>query len=98
LRFPHVQRPDSGSDVYLNVQRYAMIEKRFRREAGRHGLRMEKSRARNTRANSYGAFFLVDAATDMVLNGRPHGYGLSLDEVAEYLHLQAANSPVNDGR
>ena len=89
LRIPHVQRFDNTSENYVTTQRYALIERHLRQEAGRRGLRMEKSRARNPRATSFGTFFLVDAATDMVLDGRPNGYGLSLDEVAERFFPQS---------
>ncbi|ANS29379.1 hypothetical protein R1CP_23555 [Rhodococcus opacus] len=62
-------------------------ETRLRRAAVRQGLRMEKSRRRDTRATDYGTYHLVEAETnDLKAHGLPRGYGLSLDDVERALN------------
>jgi hypothetical protein len=57
-------------------------ESSLRRRARAQGLRLEKSRARNPRDIGYGTYHLVDVSTNMVVEGMPDGFGLSLDVVA----------------
>lgn len=57
-------------------------ENRIRRMAERQGLRLEKSRRRDTRAHDYGTYHLVDTATNTLASyGLSSGYGMSLDEI-----------------
>ncbi len=43
---------------------------------------LEKSRARDCRANGHGTYMLIDAETTAVVaSSLPHGYGLDLDGV-----------------
>jgi hypothetical protein len=80
----------------MSDREYRTLEARLRRAAQRQGLQLQKSRARDPRALTYGTYSLADASTRMQVAGDPHtGYGLSLDEVAAYLwgenmHLHAA--------
>jgi hypothetical protein len=61
-------------------------ENRLRRMASRQGLRLTKSRARDTRALDYGTYGLMALATNTVVAGNPStGYGLSLDEIEKAL-------------
>lgn len=61
-------------------------ENRLRRMAGRQGLRLEKSRRRDTRATDYGTYQLVAAATNALASqGSPNGYGMTLDDVEQAL-------------
>jgi hypothetical protein len=61
-------------------------ESRIRRMANRQGLRLEKSRRRDTRAVDYGTYRLVDPATNTVVSyGGATPYGLSLDEIEKAL-------------
>ncbi len=63
-----------------------VLENRLRRAAERQGLRLEKSRARDPRALTYGTYWLVNNGTGAVEAGdTTHGYGLGLDVVAEHL-------------
>jgi hypothetical protein len=62
-------------------------ENRLRRMAERQGLRVVKSRRRDTRAIDYGMYMIVDQATNTVVagtggTGRPN---MTLDEVEAYL-------------
>jgi hypothetical protein len=62
-------------------------ENRARRAAARQGLRLEKSRARDTRAIGYGSYMLVDARTGgVVAYGYQSGYGLTLDDIERELN------------
>ena len=63
-------------------------ENRLRRMADRQGLRLEKSRRRDPSALDFGTYGIVDARTNAVVahGGNVfNGYGLSLDDVEEYL-------------
>jgi hypothetical protein len=61
-------------------------EDRIRRMARRQGLRVEKSRRRDTRAVDYGTYRLVDPATNSVVSyGGSTPYGLTLDEIEKAL-------------
>jgi hypothetical protein len=90
-RIPTADEVDAMSD-----REYLTLETRLRRAAHRQGLLLQKSRARDPRALTYGTYSLADASTRMQVAGDHHtGYGLSLDEVAAYLwgenmHLHAA--------
>jgi len=64
-------------------------ENRLRRAAERQGLRLEKSRRRDPNALDYGTYQLIHTYTRAVVHdaGRDHqqGFGLSLDDVEEFL-------------
>ncbi len=64
-------------------------ENRLRRMAARQGLRLSKSRTRDTRAVDYGTYMLSDPRlSNAVLVGGlswARGYGASLDEIESYL-------------
>ena len=70
----------------MTAQEYKVLENRLRRAAVRQGLRLEKSRARDPRAITFGTYRLTDPATNTVVAcGRADGYGLTLDEVEKAL-------------
>jgi hypothetical protein len=62
------------------------VEVRLRRAAVRRGLRIEKSKLRDTGAIGYGTWRIVDARTGRLVAGdRRTGYGLTLEQVAARL-------------
>lgn len=74
-----------SSSISGNVDK--VRENRLRRMAERRGLRLEKSRRRDTRALDYGTYGLVDPAAGQLIAGSTStGYGLSLDEVEKALN------------
>ena len=76
----------SGMDVDADRAAYKIWENRIRRMAGRQGLRLEKSRRRDTRAVDYGTYRLVDPVTSTVVSyGASSPYGLTLDEIEKAL-------------
>lgn len=76
----------SGVDVDADRAASKVWENRIRRMAGRQGLRLEKSRRRDTRAAGYGTYRLVDPATGTVVSyGEPAPYGLTLDDIEKAL-------------
>ncbi len=76
----------SGMDVDADRAAYKVWENRIRRMAERQGLRLEKSRRRDTRAIDYGTYRLVDPATNTVVSyGASSPYGLTLDEIEKAL-------------
>ncbi len=61
-------------------------ENHLRRMAERQGLKLMKSRRRDPRAYDFGTYMLVDPYTNSLVAGDTNrGYGLSLDEVEEWL-------------
>jgi len=66
-------------------------ENRLRRKAARQGLTLTKSRLRDPDAVLYGTYMLIEASDHTVaftswdLGG---GYGLTLDEIEDYLSDQ----------
>lgn len=67
-------------------------ERRLRRAAERQGLRLERSRARDPHALTYGTYQLTDPHTNtIVAAGRQSGYGLDLDQVETYLNDRRPN-------
>lgn len=61
-------------------------ENRLRRAALRQGLLLQKARRRDTRAYDYGTYQIVDVHTNcLVAYSLPHGFGMSLDDVQEWL-------------
>jgi hypothetical protein len=71
-------------------QEVKVRENRLRRAAERQGLRLEKSRRRDSHALGYGTYQLVDANTNaLVAHGLPStragAYGLTLDDVEQEL-------------
>jgi len=76
----------SGMDVDADRTAYKVWENRIRRMAGRQGLRLEKSRRRDTRALDYGTYRLVDPATSKIVSdGASSLYGLTLDDIEKAL-------------
>lgn len=70
----------------LTPQQFKVLENRLRRMATRQGLRLSKSRSRDTRALDYGTYGLANATTNDVVAGDINtGYGLSLDEIEHVL-------------
>ncbi len=70
----------------MTDQEYKVYENRVRRMAERQGLQLQKSRRRDPRAYDYGTYQLVDVqANGIVAHAGASGYGLSLDEVEDYL-------------
>jgi hypothetical protein len=65
---------------------YTVYESRLRRMAERQGLRLEKTRRRDTRATDYGTYMLVDPTTNTISAGdEQNGYGLGLDDIERAL-------------
>lgn len=61
-------------------------ENRVRRGVQRQGYRLEKCRARDPRAVSYGLFRIVDPGTNTVQAGSDlAGYSMSVDDVERWL-------------
>jgi hypothetical protein len=61
-------------------------ENRLRRMAARQGLRLEKSRRRDTRAIDFNGYMLVDVRLNgVVCGGEPFPYSATLDDVEAYL-------------
>ena len=61
-------------------------EMRLRRAAARQRLRLERSRMRDPRGLAFGTYRLVDLDTSEVfISDQRTGYGLSLDEVEDFL-------------
>jgi hypothetical protein len=61
-------------------------ENRARRAAERQGLTLVKSRRRDPHALGYGTYMLVNSRTGgVVAAGSEGAYGLTLDEVEDYL-------------
>jgi hypothetical protein len=76
----------SGVDVDADRAAYKVWENRIRRMAERQGLRLQKSRRRDTRAVDYGTYRLADPATNTVVSyGGSSRYGLTLDEIEKAL-------------
>jgi hypothetical protein len=68
------------------VSAYNRREAWLRRVAARQGLQLQKSRARDPRAISFGTYQLADPVTGTLhCYGNASGYGLSLDEIADRL-------------
>lgn len=54
--------------------------------ADRQGLRLEKSRRRDSKALTFGTYQLVDQISNVLVMGDANrGYGLDLDAVEKYL-------------
>jgi hypothetical protein len=68
-------------------------ETRLRRQAERRGLRLQKSPRRDTRAWDFGTYQLVDAREGWVVAEQMpgQGFGMSLDDVEEWLNAKAAD-------
>jgi hypothetical protein len=64
-------------------------EGRLRRAARRQGLVLAKSHCRTPEAMVYGTYMIVDMHTNAAVASDPGGYGLSLDDVAEALGVEA---------
>ena len=64
-------------------------ENRLRRKADRMGLRLVKSRRKDTDAIDYGCYMLVDASVNVAVYGVGEVMGLpaaSIDDVEKYLY------------
>ena len=66
-----------------------VIENRLRRHAKKQGLKIEKSRVRNTHFNNQGGYQLIDYYTNAVIKGA--NYDLSLEEISNYIENQFNN-------
>jgi hypothetical protein len=60
-------------------------ENRLRRMAQRQGLMVQKAKLRDPYASGFGTYMLVDERNFVVAMGSPNGFGLTLDEVEEWL-------------
>lgn len=71
----------------MSDQEHKVAENRLRRAAARQGLRLEKSRARDTRALTYGTYQLTDPNMNTLVAGNPsNGYGMTLDQIEAALN------------
>ena len=73
-------------------------ETRLRHAAFRQGLRLERSRARDERALTYGKYQLIDLETGRVVFGRGNlgrGYAATIDEIEKWLNrtLEEVHQP-----
>jgi hypothetical protein len=95
--------PTSEEINAMTDQEYKILENRLRRAAARQGLRLQKSRARDPRAVTYGTYSLVKGpaptsggsnwrSRELVAGDQNTGYGLSLDDVARALNETPARS------
>jgi hypothetical protein len=79
--------PTAEQVAAMTDQQRKVLENRLRRAASRQGLTLEKSRLRDPRAIGYGTYMLTDQDNgNVVLKGSERGYGLCLQEVAQYLY------------
>ncbi|MGH8012727.1 MAG: hypothetical protein ACREQ4_09535 [Candidatus Binataceae bacterium] len=65
-----------------------VFENRLRRTLERRGFQLMKSRARDPYSVTYGGYQIVDPDTNTMVAGSgdaQRGYGLSLEEVAEWV-------------
>jgi len=71
----------------MGLKNMAQAERnRVRRKARTHNLRVERCGSRNPRALGYATYRLVDARTGrLVVTGHHAEYGLSLEEVENFL-------------
>jgi hypothetical protein len=76
-------------------------ERRLRRHAARHGLRVERSPARREWIPEYGRYRVVDATTGNIVTGIEVGglaYSLDLEEVAAFLEARShVRAPIRPG-
>jgi hypothetical protein len=80
----------------MTAEEYKVLENRLRRAADRQGFRLEKSRARDPRALTYGTYQLVQVTApgghwrsrELVAGDHNTGYGLNLDDVARFLLVE----------
>ncbi len=62
-------------------------ENKVRRAAARQGLKVMKSRARDSRALDFGCYALTDAATNVIVAGVAMGrLAFNLDDIEEYVY------------
>jgi hypothetical protein len=68
----------------------AAKEARLHRIARKAGLAIRKSRSRTLEVPGYGGYMIVDPFNNTVVAGAyPHGYSLTLEEIAEELGTEA---------
>lgn len=81
-----------GTLPSMTIENAKVRENRLRRMAERQGLRLIKSRRRDTRAYDYGTYVLVDQETTALVTGHygPGYGGASLDEIEEALWFDAS--------
>ena len=73
-------------------RRVEMLEASLRRKAKRAGLALRKCRARDPQNPAFGTYGLLDRAHNSVaLSDGTTGYGVSLEQVGEYLNDNALN-------
>ena len=74
-------------------QKQKVLENRLRRMAGRQGLQLMRSRARDPRSLTYGGYQLVDVYTNGIVFGSfslQRGFEASLEEIEEFLTREPA--------
>jgi hypothetical protein len=64
-------------------------ENRLRRMAARQGMMLRKSPRRDPRAWDYNTWMVCDADTGLVVWATPHGYGIDLKSIADWLEAGA---------
>jgi hypothetical protein len=79
----HIPTPDEINA--MTDREHATLEARLRRAALRQGYVLQKSRARDPRALTYGTYGLADFDRVQVLGDPNTGYGYGLDDVAQFL-------------
>jgi hypothetical protein len=79
--------PTAEQVAVMTDQQRKVLENRLRRAASRQGLALQKSRLRDPRAIGYGTYMLTDQDNgNVVAQGSRRGYGLHLEDVAQYLY------------
>lgn len=83
--------PTGEPTSITSIPERKVTENRLRRIADRQGLRLVKSRRRDSRALAYGSYAIIDNRTGALVAGLPalEGYGLDLVDVADRLGADA---------
>jgi hypothetical protein len=64
-----------------------VLENRIRRVAQRRGMKVVKSRRRDSRSVDYGGYMLIDVATNsVILGGSPIAFSATAEEIDSYLN------------
>jgi predicted DNA-binding transcriptional regulator AlpA len=87
----HTVRAPTTEDCQMRERGPAEIrENRLRRMAERQLLKLLKSRRRDPRAYDFEGWMICDLNNNVVAGGHPNAYGMSIDEVEEYLFRPSA--------